>query len=261
MHLLLFILTLCQFSLDPQPVWDLASAQQKGGDPVSDSSPVVASQPANTPADDGAAGEVFRSIRLQQWGAEWCGFCPAAQAQAQAAADQLGIELEYFDYDKNKALAAQLGITTVPRTFVVIDDMIAHRYVGQTSWATIVAKARELAGVGKPPESRTEPVRERANVPARSLTNVTRTVNDTSAGLFTQPVRMQWNFEGDWNPSTAEMIDHLAEHGVDATGMTRQEMAATHDRLHNGMSAWAACPTCPTTYRRRSGGRFFGLFR
>lgn len=264
MQLLLFLITLCQFSLDPQPVWDLAQPDnQKGGDPVSDSSPVVPSNtPTNAPVDAGAAGEVFHTIRIQQWGATWCPSCPGGKAQAQAAADKLGVKLEYFDYDKHKALAQQLGVSSVPRTFVVIDDMIAHRYVGQTSSATIVAKARELAGDGKPPQSRDEPVRERVNVPAKSLPTVTRTGNATSAGLTQQPIVMRWNFEGDWNPTTAEMLDHLAEHGVDATGMTRQEMAATHDRIHNGMTARAACPTCPTTtVQRQSGGRFFGLFR
>lgn len=163
MQLLLFLITLCQFSLDPQPVWDLAQPDnQKGGDPVSDSSPVVPSNtPTNAPVDAGAAGEVFHTIRIQQWGATWCPSCPGGKAQAQAAADKLGVKLEYFDYDKHKALAQQLGVSSVPRTFVVIDDMIAHRYVGQTSSATIVAKARELAGTASL-ESRIEPVRERA---------------------------------------------------------------------------------------------------
>lgn len=244
MHLLLFILTLCQFSLDPQPVWDLATAQQKGGDPVSDSSPVVASQPANTPADDGAAGEVFSEhpgYYVVMYTASWCGPCQAwKRAGNVERMKALGYPLTVIDIDQNPQYRG-----SVPRF------QIAERGTGKVVWSVTGGVAPETIV---------------ANIPSKPAGPLTAAgnggVTHTSAGVSTTPVSMQWNFEGDWNPSTAEMIDHLAEHGVDATGMTRQEMAATHDRLYNGMSAWAACPTCPTTsYRRRSGGRFFGLFR
>lgn len=71
-----------------------------------------------------------------------------------------------------------------------------------------------------------------------------------------KPVRMpgpRWNWEGLNSPSDNFMRSHLLQdHGVDATGWSREEMQAAHDNLHNGHGAMGAtfrddCPdgTCP----------------
>ena len=66
----------------------------------------------------------------------------------------------------------------------------------------------------------------------------------------------QWNVEGQWNYSTAQIAEHLMEdHGIDARGMSRSQMQQAHDNAHNGVPIMSgigpimcdgACPTCPS---------------
>lgn len=82
-----------------------------------------------------------------------------------------------------------------------------------------------------------------------------------------QPVRMQWNIEGDWSPTESQTRNHLeSDHGINTAGMSHQQMLAAHDAVHNGRQyaiksrpvQVSSCPggTCPP---RRM--RFGGLFR
>jgi hypothetical protein len=44
---------------------------------------------------------------------------------------------------------------------------------------------------------------------------------------------MVYNIQGDWNPSTAKIANHIArEHGINPAGMSRAEMLMAHDRAH-----------------------------
>lgn len=57
----------------------------------------------------------------------------------------------------------------------------------------------------------------------------------------TSPVRMsstRWSVGKDWNPSKVELLEHLAEHGVEADeSYTKEELHIMHDNVHNGYSA------------------------
>lgn len=51
----------------------------------------------------------------------------------------------------------------------------------------------------------------------------------------TQPLRMQWNIQGDWSPTESQTRRHLeSDHGVSTAGMSHQQMLNLHDSLHNG---------------------------
>lgn len=77
-----------------------------------------------------------------------------------------------------------------------------------------------------------------------------------------QPLKMQWNIAGNWNPTESETRKHLESvHGASAEGLTHQQMLDLHDSLHNGtskskavvktQSVNSACPggVCPTPNR------------
>ena len=94
----------------------------------------------------------------------------------------------------------------------------------------------------------------------------------------TSPVRMsstRWSVGRDWNPSKAKLLEHLAEHGVEADeSYTKEELHIMHDNVHNGYSAmgdatvsssaggWGKTKTVTRTYSSSRGGLFSGrLFR
>ncbi len=265
----ILLILLCQFSLDPSVSWDLP-AFEKGGDTASTSS--VATSVAATSGE--TAGEGFQRRYLAMFTATYCGPCQEWKATVLKQLQAQGYHVELIEMT-NKANAEKYGdvIKAYP-SFVVCDWTTGK-------WLTDV----EVGKIDFPTAKNML-----ATVPGKSLVNVTRTANATSPGLSDTPagplvsrpartmhtsagdsstVRMSWNFEGDWSPTTAEMVSHLSEHGVDATGMTRQEMADVHDQIHNGgrvplrqpVTSQAACPTCPQPQLQRRGGRFFGLFR
>ena len=208
-----------------------------------------------------APADASPRLRLQFWGAPWCGNCPAAKAQSQQAASELGVELEYFNYDQNKDTAKQLGIGSVPQLHYVVDDKIIERRIGYESSAGIVGKANEA--VASAADSAGDKQAQHVVPSVRE-----KLESRESAFFRNSNVSMQWSFEGNRFPSREHMISHLLEHGVDGSQMTMQEMASTHDAIHNGrriplrqsVTSQAACPTCPQPQLQRRGGRFFGIF-
>jgi len=73
--------------------------------------------------------------------------------------------------------------------------------------------------------------------------------------------RMRWNISGDWSPSDRKIADHLrSDHGVDVSGMSRAQMLATHDAIHDAeegrktssYSSGSSCPPggCPAPGRK-----------
>lgn len=82
-----------------------------------------------------------------------------------------------------------------------------------------------------------------------------------------QPVRMQWNIEGDWSPTESQTRAHLeSDHGISTVGMSHQQMFATYDAAHNGRQyAIRARPvqvqSCPGGYCPPQRFRFGGIFR
>ena len=88
-----------------------------------------------------------------------------------------------------------------------------------------------------------------------------------------------WNWNGRRNPSTEYMRSHISqEHGIDASGMSREQLQIVHNNAHNygddmalGTATYEAkssgassssCPsgTCPTSGSSSSRG-LFGRFR
>jgi thioredoxin 1 len=197
-----------------------------------------------------APADASPRLRLQFWGAPWCGACPSAKAQALQAANELGVELEYFNYDQNKALAKQLGIESVPQLHYIIDDKIIERRIGYETASGIVGKAAQAVAGSVGAKSDAARNAESSDVPE----NVDRLQDQLQES---RTVSMQWSFEGNRSPTKEAMAQHLAEHGVNATGMTTQQMADTHDAIHNGQQG---ITTRRVQTVRRSGGRFFGLF-
>ena len=63
----------------------------------------------------------------------------------------------------------------------------------------------------------------------------------------------RWNYNGRWNVSRSYAANHLSSaHGIDPTGLTKQQIDILHDNAHNGyrsstvaMRNTAYCPTCP----------------
>lgn len=54
-----------------------------------------------------------------------------------------------------------------------------------------------------------------------------------SNALVRQP-GPRWNWEGVWNVSPSTAQAHLAEHGINVSGFTMEQMQIVHDNLHNG---------------------------
>ena len=96
--------------------------------------------------------------------------------------------------------------------------------------------------------------------------------------VLAAPVRMsstRWSVEGSWNPSKDQLLEHLAEHGVEADeSYTKEELHIMHDNVHNGYSAmgsatvsssaggWGKTRSVTRTYSSSRGGLFSGrLFR
>ena len=192
-------------------------------------------------------------VRLQFWGASWCAFCPAGKSEALKAAEQLGVTLEVFDYDKHVEQRRQARFSGgVPQTHIVIDGLIKERLSGVTSAKTIVVRANELAK--RAGEAAGEASHQSADNEQLVGQGVSRRIDNGTGS-----VSMQWNFAGNWNPTAEEMRDHLYSHNVDASSMTRQQMASLHDSIHNGTYRQPVRYSQPV--RRQSGGRFFGIFR
>lgn len=91
----------------------------------------------------------------------------------------------------------------------------------------------------------------------------------TSSRIASDGTRLQWNIEGNWNPTILETSAHLREHGINTDGMTHQEMADIHASIHDGKPVATKskpvamvnrgsncpngqCPTSSTRYVRRS---------
>ena len=94
--------------------------------------------------------------------------------------------------------------------------------------------------------------------------------------IYKMPNNTKWNWNGRSNPSTEYMRSHLkAEHGIDTSGMSREQLQIIHNNAHNygddmalGTATYEAkssgssssCPsgTCPTS---GSSSRSRGFFR
>jgi len=94
----------------------------------------------------GESAAVAPRVRLQFWSASWCGYCGPAKAEAQAAAAELGIKLEVFDWDRHSNVRRRVRVSSVPTLFVIIDDKISYasdrKYVGRVSRSRIVERVK-----------------------------------------------------------------------------------------------------------------------
>ena len=77
----------------------------------------------------------------------------------------------------------------------------------------------------------------------------------SSRGPVSSGRNAKWNVEGQWSYNTEFLAQHLQQiHGVDTTGMTRDQMQQAHDNCHNGVKitsglgpiqAGGPCDGCP----------------
>lgn len=142
----------------------------------------------------------------------------------------------------------------------------------ETVMSALEAQAATLARIE---ESVTKPEVEEASK-EEVEEEVVSTVN--LEPVLAAPVRMsstRWSVGRDWNPSKAKLLEHLAEHGVEADeSYTKEELHIMHDNVHNGYSAmgdatvsssaggWGKTKTVTRTYSSSRGGLFSGrLFR
>lgn len=91
--------------------------------------------------------------------------------------------------------------------------------------------------------------------------------SDDVLTIYKMPNNTRWNWNGRSNPSTEYMRSHLAaEHGIDTSGMNRDQLQIVHNNAHNYGDAMAlgsatysgggGCPDgqCPTSSGSSSGG-------
>jgi hypothetical protein len=142
-----------------------------------------------------------------------------------------------------------------------------------TALAAIKSQIDALQVVSKPQPLGGDPKAVPAESPAKANTQqapLKVATPGTSSRVASDGTRLQWNIEGNWNPTILETSKHLAEHhGIDTNGMTHQQMADLHADLHDGkpvamkskpvqfVSRGTSCPggVCPTSstrYIRRS---------
>lgn len=86
------------------------------------------------------------AVRLQFFTQENCGPCKPQSRNAQAAADELGINLETFHWEQHQDAFDVAGVDRTPHTLIVIDDQIRVRFAGIVSASTIVARVNEELG-------------------------------------------------------------------------------------------------------------------
>ena len=83
------------------------------------------------------------AVRLQFFTQEKCAPCKPQKTNAEAAAAELGIELEVFDLADGSGPFERSGISNTPATIIVIDDTIRVRFVSIVSSAGIVARVKK----------------------------------------------------------------------------------------------------------------------
>ena len=168
-------------------------------------------------SQEALAKATLPDVELLYFGRKDCIYCPAALAVAQKVAKDSGVTLKQYDTDVDRDVSVRMGISAVPRVVVMRDGKEVKRFAGpinEQSLSSLVSESLEVS----------------FSAPAEPVRDFARTYQTSY-----EPVRMQWNFEGDWNPSYNDMVDHMDDdHGVDVEGMSAAEIAALHDSLHNG---------------------------
>jgi len=99
-----------------------------------------------------------------------------------------------------------------------------------------------------------------------NLSQPVKPVASAPAVRSSGPLKLNWNVEGNWNPSILETAKHLREdHGIIADGMSHQEMHDMHAAVHEGrqvatkspavqlINRGSSCPggVCPATRMTR----------
>lgn len=87
-------------------------------------------------------------VRLQMWTATWCGYCPAAKKTAEAAAKELGIELELFDADVYKSQLTKCKVSSLPTLCIVRDGFTREWLKGVNSKQAIIDAVNRVRGGG-----------------------------------------------------------------------------------------------------------------
>lgn len=81
--------------------------------------------------------------RILKFEADWCGPCHAIRPTVNKISEELGIEVEVVDIDKNPELAAAHAVQSVPTLLLVeSDDGVEYevaRHIGASPKSTILA--------------------------------------------------------------------------------------------------------------------------
>jgi len=79
--------------------------------------------------------------------AEWCGPCQSLMPTMERLADKHSenVEIVKVNIDKNRELASQLNIRSIPALFFIKDRVIKDKLLGMQSEATLNAKILTLS--------------------------------------------------------------------------------------------------------------------
>jgi hypothetical protein len=177
------------------------------------------------------------------------------------------------------ARAAELSalLTSTKTVETKSDEILKVVESNTTALAAIQADIEALQVVSNPNGKESDPASAAQSPPAKA--NDTQTpLKVATPGDFSKVTsdgtRLEWDVEGNWNPTILESSAHLREHGINTDGMTHQEMSDIHASIHEGkqvamrskptvmVNRGSSCPggVCPTNTRTRK-GLFGGLFR
>ena len=132
-----------------QAVGTMEASLVKSGPNGKDGDPASATEPQEIAGEGSQLSTPAASppaVRLQFFTQENCAPCKPQRKNAEAAAKDLGIELEVFDLADGSGPFETASISETPTTVIVIDDQIRVKFLNIVSPAIVVARVNEELG-------------------------------------------------------------------------------------------------------------------